>query len=79
MSKQELTASYPYLNTEQEQCATSPHTQPAGLQNSGLAASNRTAPGRKGPSSTREANLEVSSALLRFLCQGREICQVGLT
>lgn len=72
----ELTASHPHSDTGQVQCATSPHTQPDGPQDSGLATNNRPALGRKGPSPTREANLKVSSALPRFLCQGREICQV---
>lgn len=41
-----------------------------------IAASTRPALGRNGPSLTREATLGVGSALLGFLCQGKEICNL---
>lgn len=40
------------------------------------AASTCPALGRNGPSLTREATLGVGSALLGFLCQGKEICHL---
>ena len=74
MPKQDLTASHtPWPGHWAGTVYFPPPPQPAGMQGSRMATRNHAALGRNVPSLAGEATLGVSSALLGFLCQGREI------